>query len=150
MAGNALPQFCASGSLGTPQNMSAANTNGQGAGTIATDIYLLFTADATNGSLVEYVRIYPTASAAATNTAATVIRIFASSITTSTTTSANTHLLYEIAIPIVSADSASLAQLYYDVPLNIRLPASWTILATTHVVANANTAWKAVAVGGHF
>lgn len=149
MAGNATPQFCKNGSLGTPVVVTAANTNGQGAGTIATDIFLFFTADATNGSFVEYVRLNPTATTP-TATGATVARIFWSTQTSGSTTNANTHLIAEVALPITSADNASTATNPIDVPINFRLPAGATLLVTNHAAPTANTGWKTMAVAGDY
>lgn len=150
MAANGTPGFCKNGTFGTPKDVTAANTVATGVSTIATDSYLLFTADATNGSLVEFVRIMPTASAANTNTVATVIRFFVSTVASGATTAANTHCIYEVAIPIISASSSTLANNPIDVPLNLRLPASATLLATTHIAAAANTFWKCSAFGGDY
>ena len=87
---------------------------------------------------------------AATAIAATTARVFASSATSGATTSANTHLLAEIALPACTGDQTTAANNPIDVPLNIRLPAGWTILVTNHIAPNANTAWKAIAVGGDY
>lgn len=148
-AANTAPQFTKNGTLGFVP-ITAANTKSDGAGTIGTDIFKAFTADSTNGSFVEYVRFNPTATAANTTTTATVGRVFASSQTTGATTSANTIMLAEVALPSVSADSSTVANNPIDVPLNIRLPAGYTILVTCHSAPAASTAWTATAVGGDF
>jgi len=150
MAHNAVPAFCKNGNLGTPCVLTAANTKSDGAGTIGTDIFLAFTADSTNGSLVEYVRFVPTATVAATATTLTTARIFVSSLASGATTAANTTLLKEVQLPVQTADHSTTPTNEIDVPLNIRLPASYTILVTTHVVPVANTGWKATAIGGDY
>ena len=129
--------------------VTSNNTSSQGGGTVGTDIFKAFTADATNGSFVQKVRLIPTATAA-TSTTATVARIFASSVTSGSTTSANTHLLAEVTLPVVAADNASTAVQPFDVQLNIGLPASYTILVTNHASPAANTAWRAVVIGGDY
>ncbi len=149
MASNATPSFCKNGNLGTPANITAANTSSQGGGTIATDIFKIFTADATNGSLVEYVRFVPTATTPA-NTTATTGRVFWSTQTSGATTTSNTHLLGEVNLMLQSADNSAGPTFPVDLPLNIRLPAGATILVTCHAAPAANTAWKAIAVGGDF
>ncbi|MDB4997486.1 MAG: hypothetical protein JWM74_4918 [Myxococcaceae bacterium] len=146
---NAVPAFCKNGNLGTPVSPTAANTNGQGVGTIGTDIFKFFDADATNGSLVEYVRFNPTATTP-TNTTATVARIFWSTQTSGATTSANTHLIAEVALPISAADNASTPVNSIDVPINFRLPAGAALLVTNHAAPAANTGWKTMGVGGDF
>ena len=148
MAGNAIPQFTKNGSIESVL-VTAANTSSQGGGTIGTNIFKAFEADATNGSFVEYVRFVATATAATTTTA-TVGRVFASSITSGATTSVDTHLLAEMALPATAADNASTAINPFDIALNIRLPAGWTILVTNHAAPAANTAWRLVVVGGDY
>lgn len=138
----AIPQFTKNGKVGAVA-ITAANTSSQGGGTIGTDIFLAFTADATEGSWVSFVRFMPTASVAGTSTTATVARVFLSTQASGATTSSNTHLIAEVALPSVSADSASVAQSPIDVPIGVRLPTSMTILVTNHAAPAANTAWKA-------
>ena len=149
MAGNATPQFTKNGTIGAPVNITAANTSSQGGGTIATDIFKMLTADATNGTFIEFVRWIPTATTPTTTTA-TVGRLFLSSVTSGATTNANTHLIAEVALPAIAADNASTAANWLDVTLNIRIPAGWTLLATCHAAPAANTAWKAIPFGGDY
>lgn len=130
--------------------VTAANTSSQGGGTIATDIFKAFTADATNGSFVREVRWVATATTANTATTATVARVFASSVTSGATTSSNTHLLGEITLPSVTADSSTAATTPYTVPVGFALPAGWTILVTNHAAPAANSAWKAVVIAGDY
>jgi len=150
MSGNATPMFTRQANIGAA-NVTAANTTSDGSGgTIGTNIYSVLAADLTNGSYVEFVRIMVVASAAATATVATVIRIYVSSQQSGATTTANTHLIAEIAIPASTADQTTTANNWYDVPLGFRLPAGWALLASTHIVANANTAWRVTAIGGDY
>lgn len=148
MAGNAIPQFTKNGAINSVL-VTAANTSSQGGGTIATDIFKAFTADATNGSFVEYVRFSATATTPTTTTA-TVARVFVSSVTSGATTSANTFLVAEMALPATAADNASTAINPFDIALNIRLPAGYTILVTNHAAPAANTAWRLLVVGGDY
>jgi hypothetical protein len=127
--------------------VTAANTSSQGGGTIATDIFKAFTADATNGSFVEKVRLIPTATAA-TTTSATVARVFLSSVASGATTSANTFLVAEVTLPAIAADNASTGVNPFDVPLGFGIPAGWTVLVTNHAAPAANTAWRAVVIAG--
>ncbi len=149
MAGNGVPQFCKNGNLGVPVTPSAANTNGQGAGTLGTNIFNFFTAGA-DGSYVEYVRLIPTATAPTTTTA-TVARIYWSTVgPTGTTTAADTHLLAEVALPAVAADNAGTAVNPIDVPLGFRLPAGAFLHVTNHAAPAANTGWKTMAIAGDY
>jgi hypothetical protein len=148
MAGNATPQFTKNGAVNSVL-VTAANTSSQGGGTIATDIWKAFTADATNGSFVDTVRFIPTATAATTTTA-TVGRVFLSSVTAGATTSANTFLFAEVTLPAVSADNATIPVFPIDVPLNMRIPAGWTVLVTNHAAPAANTAWRVNVIAGDY
>jgi hypothetical protein len=143
------PQFCRNGTLGAPKLVTAANTSSQGGGTIGTDIFLVLTADATSGTLVEKVSFVPTATTPTTTTA-TVGRVFASTQTSGVTTSANTWLLAEVALPAIAADSATLAGNTIDVAINIRLPAGYTLLVTNHAAPAANSAWLVFVVAGDY
>jgi hypothetical protein len=129
--------------------VTAANTSSQGGGTIATDIFKAFTADATNGSFVEKVRLIPTGTAATTTTA-TVARIFLSSVASGATTSANTFLVAEVTLPAIAADNATTGVNPFDVPIGFTVPATWTILVTNHAAPAANTAWRATAIGADY
>lgn len=147
---NKEPIFTLVPQIGTPKNLSAANTKSDGAGTIGTDIFKIFEAHATNGSYVSSVRVTPFASVAATATTATVIRIFLSSQTSGTVTSANCWLLQEIPMPTQTADHSTVAIFPNEIPINRAIPAGYTILATTHAVPAANTGFMAIAFGGDF
>lgn len=129
---------------------SAACTKSDGTGTIATDIFKAFTAGS-NGSWVSKVRFNPVATAAATSTTATVGRVFLSSKTSGATTGGtDTWLLAEVTLPSVSADHSTNPTSSIEVPLNMAIPASYTILVTNHAAPAANTSWQAVVVGGDY
>jgi len=150
MPGNAVPQFTRQGNIGSAL-VNAANTNSDGTGNIGTPtMYVVLTADATNGSYVEFARINVVASAAATAGAATVIRLYVSSVGSGATTSANTFLVAEVAIPSITADQSTTATNWFDVPLGFRLPAGWFLLASTHVAAAANTGNRVTAYAGDY
>lgn len=116
---------------------------------IGTDIFKAFTAGA-NGAFVEKIRISPVATTAATATSATVHRVYVSSLTTGNTANTDTSLIAEIGAAAQTADHSTNATFFFEVPLNIKLPASWTILVSTHVVNAANTNWEAVVFGMDF
>lgn len=150
MAANNDPIYSKVGALGTPLAITAANTSSQGGGTIGTDIFNIFTADATNGSFVREVRFSATASVAGTSTTATVARIFLSTQSTGATTSANTHLFCEIVTGSQSADSSSGMTYPIMCILNLALPPGFSILVTQHAAPATNTSWKAMAIGGNY
>lgn len=148
MASNINPNFTKNGAFGSVL-VTAANTSSQGGGTVATDIFKAFTADASNGSFVDRVDFMPTATAPTTTTA-TVGRVFISSVASGATTSANTMLFAEVNLPATAADSASTAVAPLSVPFGFRIPAGYTILITNHAAPAANTAWRANVIAGDY
>ena len=149
MPGNNDPIYSKVGKIGAVA-VTAANTSSQGGGTVGTDIFLLFTADATNGSFVRNIQMMPTASAAATATTATVARIFYSTVGSGATTSSNTHLLQEIALGSQTADQTTTATFSINIPLNFAMPPGTFLLVTNHAAPAASTQWKAIAFGGDY
>lgn len=127
-----------------------ANTKSDGVGTIGTDIIKCFTADATNGSYVKKIRLQPYASTAATATTATTLRLFISSKTSGATTAADTFCFQEISAAAQTADHSTTATFFIEIPVNETWPASYTILASQHVVAAANTGWQVIVFYGNY
>ncbi len=151
MAGNATTQFTRQATATPSVLITAALTTSDGSsGTIGTNIFLIMTADANNGSFVEFVRFIPVASAANTAFAASTTRLYLSSATSGSTTTGNTWLLYEVFIAATTADSNTSNVIPYDVPLNFRIPAGYTLLASCHTAPNANTALRATAISGDY
>ena len=116
--------------IGTSANTA---TDGTGANT-----FLLFTADSTEGSFVQSVRLKPISTIAAT-----VVRIWYCSATGafsagSTNTAANTTMIGEMSVAAWTA-SNTLASPVYELPINIALPASTKILATFGTSTGAGT-----------
>ena len=148
MPGNAQPQFTLNGNIGSVL-VTAANTNTDGSGTIATNIFLAFTAGA-NGSYVDFLRWIAVATSASSTTQATAARIFISSKTSGNTTSAETYLIAEVSIPSLTVDTTTASAAWFDVPLGFRLPAGWTLLVTNHEAPAANTNQRAVVIGGDY
>ncbi len=148
MAGNATPQFTKNGVIGSVL-CTAANTSSAGGGTVGSTIFLIVTADSTNGTYIEKVLIQAVATTP-TAMAATVGRIFASSVTSGATTSANTYLIAEVTMPAVNADDTTNPVYPISVPIDFRLPAGWTLLFTNHGAPNANSNWRATAIGGDY
>jgi hypothetical protein len=149
MPANTDPIYTRTGMKGSVL-VTAANTSSQGGGTIATDIFLAATCDATNGSFIQRVRWIPTATTPTTTTA-TVGRIFLSTIASGATTSANTWLFNEIVLPAIAADNATAAVNFFDVIFGFAIPSgTQTILVTNHAAPAANTAWRAIVIGGDY
>jgi hypothetical protein len=145
MAANTTPIFPLTPNISAVQFGATALTKSDGSAVtgIGTDIFKAFTAGAA-GSFVERIRISPVATAAATATAATVHRIYVSSKTTGNTANTDTFLIQEIGAAAQTADHSTNGTFFFDIPLNFKLPANWTILVSTHVVNNGSTNWTAV------
>lgn len=148
MPANTDPQFCANGIVSSVL-VTAANTASDGGGTIGTNIFLVCTAGS-NGTYIDAIRFIPTGTTANTATTATVGRIFVSTQASGATTSSNTYLVGEVNLPAQTADSSTAAVVPIDFPMGFRLPASASILVTTHAAPAANTSQRAIAFGGDY
>jgi len=105
--------------------------------------YLLFTADATNGSFVTKLRLH---ASPAGNTTATVLRVFINNGAT-TATATNNSLYDEITLPATTA-TATAATPNYEIPLNFALPAGYTLYAT--IGTGSTNGWYATVIGGKY
>lgn len=151
MPANTSPLFPLTPNVSGIQFGSTALTKSDGSAVtgIGTDIFKAFTAGA-NGSFVERIRLSPEATTAATATSATVHRVYVSSVTSGNTANTNTFLIHEIGAAAQTADHSTNATFFFEIPLNLKLPAGWTILVSTHVVNAANTNWIAVVFGADY
>lgn len=123
---------------GMPPVFTTATNSYDGTGT---NVALIFLADATNGSLVERIRV----KALGTNTAS-VMRFFLNNGSTNGTATNNT-LIGEVALPATTA-SATAATAEVEYPLGFVLQAGFRIYATiaTTVVAG----WQATVIAGDY
>lgn len=130
-------------------------SDGTSSGASTDLMYCTFISGA-NGSFLQRIRFSTVASAAATNSVATVLRIYYSTIVTAegaaagATTAADTHLIAEISVPIISSSHSTLATNYYEVPLNIPIPATKYIMVSQHIAQTTNQQWQAIAIGGDY
>lgn len=134
----------------TWKSSTTANTKSDGTGTIATDMLLLYTADATYGGYVSTVRILPQGSVVGTTTQATVARIYLSSQAAGATTDANTWLLGEVTCGAVTIDNASRAVTPLTYTLNMSVPAGYNLLVSMHHAAATSTSWGFTALAGDY
>jgi hypothetical protein len=119
-------------------------------GTIGTDIYKIFTADATNGGFVQKVRFKYAANGTTTSVAA-ALRVWIASVASGTPTIGTQAWFYdEIAIPATGALSTTTTTPVYEIPFNFALPLSYTILVKTTVSQSANTGWMATVIAGKY
>jgi len=137
MAANTAPIFLRTPSIQWVSTGTAANTNLDGTGTVAT----VFTADATNGSKIEKVVLEHLG----TNIA-TLVRLFVNN-GSSNTTAANNSLVYEqvVAANTVSQTSASTR---LEIALNLALPAGYKLNCT--IGTAIATGIQVSAIGGHY
>jgi hypothetical protein len=116
---------------------ATANNVYDGTGTVST----VFTADATNGGYVSYVKLKPMGT-----TAVSSVRLFLNNGSTNTT-AANNSLIAEATLAAVTI-ATNAANPEVIVPLNMALPAGYRINAV--VSANTTATWQATAVGGKY
>lgn len=119
MPGNAIPIFSKIGKIGQAPAITLANTAKDGTGTVD----VVFTADATNGSFIQKLKIRPKG----TNVAS-VMRIFINN-GGATTTATNNVLFDEITLPATTlSEVAAIAGFEYG--MNFALPASYKVFVT--------------------
>lgn len=150
MAGNTNPIYTKVGDINGVVVGASALATSDGTATIGTGLYLVYTADATNGSFVQKITFIPVATAAATNTNATVIRVYVSSITSGSATPSNTWNIGELSAPVQSAANSTTAVNPLVMSLGFMLPPSYTILASSHAVNAASTSWIGSVFAGKY
>ena len=137
-------RFGAGGTSSTfTTSTSTANTAFNGTGTLGTDIFLAFTADATNGSFLRSIVAKITSTGVGVSS---VLRIFINNGSTNATAT-NNALYKELSIPAITATQTA-ATPDFEIPCNIMLPAGYRILYTFGT-APVNT-WMVFGVGGDY
>lgn len=145
MAGNTNPIFSRvpdtqwAGPIGT-----TVNTSLTGSGTLGTDIFAVFTADATEGGRVEKLAF----KALGTNAAA-VARVFLNNGSTNGT-AANNVLIAEFALAASTASNTASVSPNLELPLNIAIPAGYRILVCISAASNLASGWEVAAFGSKF
>jgi hypothetical protein len=142
MAANTDPVYSRLGDVQWIGSMTAANTT---ADITSGTSYLAFTADATNGGYVSYIRIKANP---ANNTAATVVRVWINN-GSATGTAANSAIFTEMTIAATTAsNSAALPD--YTIPLNLALPAGYKLYLTLGTAPGGSGAFTGTCVGGKY
>jgi hypothetical protein len=155
MAANTLPIFSKAGLIGIANILSTSTVLASSNGASATGVtgtgpfFLLVTADATNGSYLDRVRLRWVASTP-TATTAVMVRLYTSTVSSGATTSANTDCIEELAMGVQNAANASTTTFPYDIPLKFVLPAGKTLLASVHQAPAASTEIQIVVFGGNY
>lgn len=152
MPANTIPIYPRTPNLGLRNPITpsiSANVATDGSSTIGTNSVLIAQSGA-DGSYWRSVRVKPYATAAGTSTSATVIRIFETTQGSGATTSANTRLLAEQQIPSISAANTTAALPDFEIPLNVSTLSGVNLIATTSIVAAANTGFSITPFGGDY
>lgn len=142
MAGNIAPIFPRKANIGFGTMTATANTAKDGTGTVVT----CFTADATNGSRVDKIRVKPMGA-----NPATVIRFFINNGSTNATASNNSFAWDMTLSAIVNSEVA--AQAEFEIPINVSFPAGYKINATIGTISTSPdifTGWAVTVFGGDY
>jgi hypothetical protein len=134
---NTTPIYSKEGNISWA-TLDTANTAKDGTGTVAT----VFTADATNGSMIEKV----VAEALGTNASSTVLRIFLNNGSTNTT-AANNTLIKQISLPATTLSETS-GQAPIIVYLKMAIPAGYKINVT--IGTSVSAGWAVAGIGGNY
>lgn len=138
MTMNVQPIFPLTPSIQWPATvLTTANTAKDGTGTVLT----VFTADATNGSRVDYIKVR----AIGTNTV-TVMRVFINNGATPATAGNNVLFMERTISATTLSEVGELADVY--IPLDLSLPAGYKINVTIGTTVAAGL--RVSAVGGHY
>ena len=153
MGANTEPLFALTPNVGRckiPTTYAQVKSDGTSAGSGADFVVKCFTAGA-NGSYIQRVRFIPVASAAAMNSVATTLRVYLSTVSTpGATTPSDTMLLSEISVPLIAVSHSTNAVNYYEIPLNMAIPAGTYIHVSQHVAQTTNQQWQASCFGGDY
>ena len=128
---------------------TAATVVYNGSGTIATDVYKIWGADATNGGFLQRVRIKYVANATTASNAC-VMKFYLSAATSGAVTDATMFFYDEIAIPATGTLTTTAGNVSYDLPCGLALPAGWSIFAKITVAQPASCGFIATGIGGKY
>ena len=150
MAGNATPIYSKIGDIQSSALIAAVNAVlYNAAGTIGTDVYKIWTADATNGGFLQRVRVKYVANATTASNAC-VMKFYLSAATSGAVTDANSFFYDEMAIPATGTLTTTAANVSYDMPCGFALPAGWSIYAKITVAQPASCGFIATGIGGKY
>lgn len=151
MPANTTPIYTLTPNIGqariTAQQASSGRSDG--GGTVGTDIFKTFTAGS-NGSYVRDLVVKAVATAAATNTTATSIRVYRSTVGSGATTSADTKLIRELSIPVVSAANTATPAPDYTIPLGFAMASGDYLHVGSGAAIAANTEFHTTVTGGDY
>ena len=146
MAANNDPIYSRAGAIGMRTAAAlgvASNRTSTYDGTNETTDKIVFTADATNGGYIQRIRF----KALGTN-AASVARIYINN-GAAQTTATNNAFYGEISLPATTASNTA-ATVDIDYPMNIALPAGYTVMVGVSAAADLATGWVATPIAGKY
>jgi hypothetical protein len=153
MAANNDPIYSKNGdvqSSGSSALIAAVNASlYNAAGTIGTDVYKVWQADASNGGYLQRVRVKYVANATTASNAC-VMKFFISSATSGAVTDTNSFFYDDLAIPTTSTLTTTAGNVSYDMLFNFALPAGWTVLVKITVAQPASCGFVATGIGGAY
>jgi len=151
MAANIDPIYSRLGDVQSTTSLisAVASVLYNGSGTIGTDVYKVWTADATNGGFLQRVRVKYVANATTASNAC-VMKFFLTSASSGAVTDATCWFYDEIAIPTTSTLTTTAANVAYDMPFNFALPAGWSVAVKITVAQPASCGFIATGIGGKY
>lgn len=148
---NTQPIFSAHPDIQASALIAAVNASlYNAAGTLGTDVYKIWTADATNGGFLQRIRVKYVANATTASNAC-VMRFFITTKTgTQATTDADTFLYTELIIPTTGTLSTTANAQEYDVPFNFALKEGQSVVCKITVAQPASCGFIATGIGGNY
>lgn len=142
MAANTSPIFTRAPNVQGVESVTVANNL---ANITSGTVYLVYTADATEGSLIDYIRLKPNP---ANNTAATSVRYWINNGLT-LGTAANSWIFGEQPIPATTA-SATNAQVDFTYVMQLRLNPGYRVYAQVATAPGGSGAFTITGIGGPY
>lgn len=151
MAANVDPIYSRAGDVQSGGGLiaTAAAVVYNASGTIGTDVYKVWTADATNGGFLQRIRIKYVANATTASNAC-VAKFFITAASSGAVTDANAFFYDELAIPTTATLTTTAANVSYDMPFNFAFPAGWSVLVKITVTQPASCGFIATGIGGKY
>ena len=150
MAANTAPIYSIGPDIQSSVMMLAVNASLYDiAGTIGTDIYLIYTAP-TEGGFVQRIR-FKYAGNSTTTSVACIAKVWLTSVNTGTPTiGTQAWFLDEIALPATGALSVTVPAPTYDMPLNFAIPSGKYLCIKLTAAQPASFGWMAMVIGGKY
>lgn len=151
MAANNDPIYSKVGDVQSPGALIAAVNASlyDAAGTIGTDIYKVWTADATNGGYLQRMRVKYVSNGTTTSNAC-VMKFFLSNTASGAVTNTTAWYYDEMAIAATGTLTTTGTSITYDMPFNFALPPGWSVLVKITVAQPASSGFVCTGIGGKY